>query len=209
MFITYLRRELRRRMRQAIFIALGLALGIGLVITVTAASTGVKNAQAGVLHSLYGVGTDLTITQAPPQGSAGQKTAFGFQQEIKQVKRGQIAAGTKININDLANGRYAPVSADALAAVARQHDVTAAVGGLTLTDVTVTGTVPALTAGGSKAASNRTSLPARSASPAWTWPARHSVRSALPSWPPAAVSAPPTRTPTTRWWIPATRRRTS
>ena len=52
LFFTYLWRELRRRMRQAIFIAIGLALGIGLVITVTAASTGVKNAQASVLHSL-------------------------------------------------------------------------------------------------------------------------------------------------------------
>ena len=51
-FITYLRRELRRRMRQAIFIALGLALGIGLVLTVTAASAGVKKAQSDVLRSL-------------------------------------------------------------------------------------------------------------------------------------------------------------
>ena len=69
MFFTYLRRELRRRMRQAIFIALGLALGIGLVITVTAASSGVKDAQAQVLHSLYGVGTDVTVTQTPKAGS--------------------------------------------------------------------------------------------------------------------------------------------
>ncbi len=45
MFFTYLRRELRRRARQASLIALGLALGIGLVITVTALSAGVKNAQ--------------------------------------------------------------------------------------------------------------------------------------------------------------------
>jgi putative ABC transport system permease protein len=66
MFITYLRRELRRRMRQAVVISLGLALGIGLVLTVTAASSGVKTAQAKVLHSLYGVGTDVTVTQSPP-----------------------------------------------------------------------------------------------------------------------------------------------
>src|SRR5258706_10011930 len=71
MFITYLRRELRRRMRQAIFIALGLALGIGLVITVTAASSGVSNSQGTVLHSLYGVGTDITVTQTPTAGSGG------------------------------------------------------------------------------------------------------------------------------------------
>ena len=67
MFLTYLRRELRRRMRQAIFIALGLALGIGLVITVTAASSGVSSSQGTVLHSLYGVGTDVTVTQTPPR----------------------------------------------------------------------------------------------------------------------------------------------
>ena len=72
MFFTYLGRELRRRMRQASFIALGLAVGIGLVITVTAASSGVKDAQGTVLHSLYGVGTDITVTQAPTRGQAGR-----------------------------------------------------------------------------------------------------------------------------------------
>src|ERR1700690_3678557 len=86
MFFTYLRRELRRRMRQAVFIALGLALGIGLVITVTAASSGVKNAQATVLHSLYGVGTDITVTQTPTAGSGGP-TGFGF--------RGQVGSRTR------------------------------------------------------------------------------------------------------------------
>ena len=78
-FLTYLRRELRRRMRQAIFIALGLALGIGLVVTVTAASAGVKKAQSDVLKSLYGVGTDVTVTgaapKAPKPGSAPPKGA--------------------------------------------------------------------------------------------------------------------------------------
>src|ERR1039457_3352641 len=77
MFLTYLRRELRRRMRQAIFIALGLALGIGLVITVTPPSSGLSNSQGTVLHSLYGVGTDVTVTQTPTAGSGGP-TRFGF-----------------------------------------------------------------------------------------------------------------------------------
>jgi putative ABC transport system permease protein len=58
MFFTYLGRELRRRFRQSAFAALGLAVGIGLVITVTAASSGVRDAQSTVLHSLYGVGTE-------------------------------------------------------------------------------------------------------------------------------------------------------
>src|SRR5580693_10577130 len=68
-FLRYLGRELGRRARQATVIALGLALGIGLVITVSAAAAGVKNAQASVLHSLYGVGTDITVTKAPSTSS--------------------------------------------------------------------------------------------------------------------------------------------
>ncbi len=146
MYFTYLWRELRRRMRQAVLIALGLALGVGLVITVTAASAGVKNSQAAVLHTLYGVGTDLTVTQPPASGS-GAGTSFGFRQEIQNVRSGQVSAGTKIDINDLVNSQYGTISSGALGQVAGLHDVTAAAGGLTLDDVTVTGTVPALSAG--------------------------------------------------------------
>ena len=82
-FLTYLRRELRSRMRQAVIIALGLALGIGLVVTVTAASAGVRQAQADVLRSLYGVGTDVTVTGAAPKpvtpGGTPPKGAQTFQ----------------------------------------------------------------------------------------------------------------------------------
>ena len=54
--------------------ALGLAVGIGLVVAVTAASTGVSTAQAKVLRSLYGIGTDVTVTTVPsdkPTGNGG------------------------------------------------------------------------------------------------------------------------------------------
>jgi putative ABC transport system permease protein len=156
MFLIYLRRELRRRRRQAIVIALGLALGVGLVITVAAASSGVKDSQATVLHSLYGVGTDLTVTQAPAQGQSAA-TVFGFRQDIQAARRGQIAAGTKIDLNNLANSEYGTLSASAVGTIARQHDVTGAAGALALTDVTVTGTVPSLSGGGSFASSFTTS----------------------------------------------------
>ena len=43
-------------------------------ISVTAASSGVKTAQATVLHSLYGVGTDVTVTQSPARGSGDRKS---------------------------------------------------------------------------------------------------------------------------------------
>jgi putative ABC transport system permease protein len=146
MFFTYLRRELRRRVRQAVFIALGLALGIGLVITVVAASSGVQNSQSAVLHALYGVGTDVTVTEPPAQGSS-VGTTFDFTQEIKNIKTGAIAAGSKININNLATEQYGLLSSAALAKVARQPGVTSAVGGLALTDLTVNGTVPQISLG--------------------------------------------------------------
>ena len=63
LYVTYLRLELRHRLRQAVFIAAGLAVGIALVITVSALATGTRDAQAGVLHGLYGIGTDLTVTR--------------------------------------------------------------------------------------------------------------------------------------------------
>src|SRR5882757_8157607 len=100
MFFTYLWRELRRRARQAIFIAVGLALGIGLVITVTAASAGVKNAQSSVLHSLYGVGTDITVTKTPTTGATGTGGfGFGFRQSIGSTTRPK--AGSKIDDSTL------------------------------------------------------------------------------------------------------------
>ena len=142
--ITYLRRELRRRMRQAILIALGLALGIGLVVTVTAASAGVKKAQADVLKSLYGVGTDVTVTGKPPRaptsGSAPPKGATTFQvgpggAQVCQNGKCENAAGK--TIENLTPGNYGPISQSKVAEVAGLKDVSAAAGGLVLTDMGV------------------------------------------------------------------------
>ena len=142
-FVTYLRRELRRRMRQAIFIALGLALGIGLVVTVNAASAGVKKAQADVLSSLYGVGTDVTVTGAspgPPTVGEPPKNAQTFQlgpggaQTCSNGKCHNAAGETIDNLGS----QYQGINAAEVAAVAKLHDVTAAAGGLTLTDNEIT-----------------------------------------------------------------------
>ncbi len=143
-FITYLRRELRRRMRQAIFIALGLALGIGLVLTVTAASAGVKKAQADVLKSLYGVGTDVTVTgKAPRPAKAGNGPPKGAQTfqigpggaKFCQNGKCQNAAGT--TIDHLTSANYGPISQSKVAAIAGLKDVKAAAGGLALADTGV------------------------------------------------------------------------
>ncbi len=130
MFVTYLTRELRRRARQAIFIALGLALGVGLVITVTAASRGVSAAQSTVLQSLYGVGTDITVTQSPTAGS-GTGTHFSF---------GQPNRSGSVSRNVLASGGLGAMKSSAITTVAKQKDVSAAVGALVLNDVTFSGT---------------------------------------------------------------------
>ena len=144
MFFTYLWRELRRRARQATFIAAGLALGIGLVITVTAASAGVKNAQSSVLHSLYGVGTDITVTKAPTaSGNGNGGFSFGFRQQIGTGSRPK--AGSKIDNNTLSGDfTLASIKTASVTAVSKLANVAAVAGGLTLTDRTVTGTVPAL-----------------------------------------------------------------
>ena len=146
MFFTYLRRELRRRMRQAVFIVLGLALGVGLVITVTAASAGVKNAQGTVLHALYGVGTDITVTKTPTAGSF-TPGSFGFGFRTGTSKR--PAAGTKIDTSTLAAGpTLASIGTSSVSTVAGLHEVSAAAGGLTLNDRTLSGTVPAINVNG-------------------------------------------------------------
>ena len=80
MFFTYLRRELAGRRRQTAIIAIGMALAIALVMIVNAVSTGVRDAQASVLESVYGVGTDLTVSQdaaAPGEGDGPGRFEFG------------------------------------------------------------------------------------------------------------------------------------
>jgi putative ABC transport system permease protein len=132
MFVTYLLRELRRRMRQAIFIALGLALGVGLVITVTAAAKGVSDSQGTVLQSLYGVGTDITVTQPPTAGSGGPHFNFS----------GGLSSGSSTNVTRdiLTGGGLGTLKSSTVTTVADQKDVSAAVGALVLNDVKLSGT---------------------------------------------------------------------
>ena len=149
MFLTYLRRELRRRMRQAIFIALGLALGIGLVITVTAASSGVSNSQGTVLHSLYGVGTDATVTQTPTAGSGGP-ARFGFGGGNSGSKS---SAGTSFSRSVLTSGGLGALPSSDVRKISGLKDVSATASALTLTDLKLSGTIDAAGSGGGGAGS--------------------------------------------------------
>jgi putative ABC transport system permease protein len=149
-FLTYLRRELRRRVRQAVVIALGLALGVGLVVTVAAASAGVKKAESGVLSSLYGAGTDVTVTGPPViTGRFGQVKMGGIGGVFRITQNGsigfchqngkceEIPPGQSLQLQSLGPPYSAFRSAD-VAAVARLHDVSAASGGLLLSDNAMT-----------------------------------------------------------------------
>lgn len=143
MFFTYLRRELAGRRRQTAIIAIGMALAIALVMIVNAVSTGVKDAQAAVLESVYGVGTDLTVSQepAPPEeGEAGQApgrfefgaddgTANGDSTELSQSR---LTAGFGSTTFD----------ASTLDTVTDVDGVAAASAALSLTNMTFSGELP-------------------------------------------------------------------
>ena len=148
-FLTYLGRELRRRMKQSVVIALGLALGVGLVITVAAASSGVKKAQSDVLSALYGVGTDVTVTQkpsAPKKGSGGRISlgappggrANGNGPGVQQCINGKCHTLSGGKIDTLISTSYAPISQSSVAKIAKLHDVASAIGGLMLTATNLT-----------------------------------------------------------------------
>ncbi|MGO9078821.1 MAG: ABC transporter permease [Streptosporangiaceae bacterium] len=132
MFFTYLGRELRRRARQSILIALGLALGVGLVITVVAASSGVRNAQGAVLQNLYGVGTSATVTKAPAAGSfTPSQRSFKFK------------PGATVKIDQLiATRSLGTLDSSAVTQISRLKGVAAASGALTANAVNTTFKIP-------------------------------------------------------------------
>ena len=130
-YFTYLRGELRHRRRQALIVAAGLAVGIGLVVTVTAATAGVSDAEAAVLHSLYGVGTDVSVTKAAPNpGTPNPDSARASGKGISYTP------GKKpLPVDQLTPAPgLAWLQASSVARVARLQDVAATAGGLTLTD---------------------------------------------------------------------------
>ncbi len=133
MFLTYLFRELRRRHRQAALTALGLALGICLVVTVSATAGGVHDAQNQVLHSLYGVGTDISVTKSAQRGSGGPQR-FAMNPGTKQ-KQGQSFSRDAVTTTT----GLALVSDTKVTSISALHGVSAAVGGLTLSSMQVSG----------------------------------------------------------------------
>ncbi|MCX3060041.1 ABC transporter permease [Streptomyces beihaiensis] len=133
MFFTYLRRELRRRRKAALVVASGLALGIALVIVVNSVSSGMGRAQDKVLQSLYGLGTDMTVTKAAEAPKAGATPGQRF-------KFGAKSGSDKQQSSDRVMVQGFQTLADSTVdKVGRQKGVAAAVGGLSLRVIKVDG----------------------------------------------------------------------
>ncbi|MFD9502121.1 ABC transporter permease [Streptomyces sp. NPDC060035] len=132
MFFTYLRRELRRRRKAALVVASGLALGIALVIIVSSVSSGMGKAQDEVLQSLYGLGTDMTVTKAAAaQGSGTERPRFEF-----DAKDDDDATQSTDRV--MVQG-FQTLASTTVDKVGKQNGVADAVGGLSLTVMKVDG----------------------------------------------------------------------
>ncbi|QFZ74600.1 FtsX-like permease family protein [Streptomyces fagopyri] len=133
MFFTYLRRELRRRRKAALVVASGLALGIALVIVVSSVSSGMEKAQGKVLQSLYGLGTDMTVTKAAaPPTSTGQRPRFNFDANDNGSDKEQSSDRVMVQ-------GFQTLAASTVSKVDSQHGVADSVGGLSLQVIRVNG----------------------------------------------------------------------
>ncbi|MDH6452527.1 MULTISPECIES: ABC transporter permease [unclassified Streptomyces] len=133
MFFTYLRRELRRRRKAALVVASGLALGIALVIVVSSVSSGMGKAQDKVLQSLYGLGTDMTVTKAAqPQAGSSDRPRFRFDAQANGSDAEQSSDRVMVQ-------GFQTLSTSTVTKVDQQSGVSDAVGGLSLQVIKING----------------------------------------------------------------------
>ncbi|MFE2943559.1 ABC transporter permease [Streptomyces sp. NPDC059255] len=137
MFFTYLRRELRRRRKAALVVASGLALGIALVIVVSSVSAGMGQAQDKVLQSLYGLGTDMTVTKAatPPGEGDTDRRRFEFDaRDSSDADEDAEQSSDRVMVQG-----FQTLASSTVTEVGDQNGVATAVGGLSLNVLKVNG----------------------------------------------------------------------
>jgi ABC-type antimicrobial peptide transport system permease subunit len=105
-YVRYIAAELRRRKGRTVLTALGLAVGVGLVVTVTALSEGLDDAQGEVLEPLTGVGTDMTVnrpvTVEEQDGEEGFTVGPGAGLSVKEQRQLEKENGTaRISLTDV------------------------------------------------------------------------------------------------------------
>ena len=140
MFLLYLRRELGKRKRQTAVVASGLAIAIGLAAVVQSASAGVSDAQSNVLQSMYGIGTDIAITQTSAEEPMHQRFEIGgstgeTQDKSRTFSRSQLRKAP--GVGTLTAAQVAKVQA--VAGVAK------VTGTLRLSSITFNGELPTFT----------------------------------------------------------------
>jgi ABC-type antimicrobial peptide transport system permease subunit len=153
MYWTYLRRELAGRKKQTIIVAVGLAIAVALVIIVNSLSGGVRDAQAAALESVYGVGTDLTVTGAqaePGEGGPGEGgPSFDFGTDAgATAEDGTTTLEQSRLMTDMMRGTLDAAAVDDAASI---DGVAAASAALSLTNSTFSGEVPAAPTEGTEA----------------------------------------------------------
>ncbi len=93
----------------------------------------------GVLHSLYGVGTDITVTQRPTASAAGQPRQGGSSIQVgpngsKVCTNGTCKTGAQTIDNLFGTFSDGPIRYSSVATLERLAHVAAAAGGLSLTE---------------------------------------------------------------------------
>lgn len=143
MYWTYLRRELSGRKKQTTIVATGLAIAIALVIIVNALSAGVRDAQAQALESVYGVGTDLTVSGAqaePGEGGGRGGPQFDFEDDEGTTSDdGTTSLSQSRLMTDFLRGTIDAATLDTVTGI---DGVAAASGALSLTNTTFDGELP-------------------------------------------------------------------
>ncbi|MDX6506732.1 MAG: hypothetical protein QOG06_1376 [Gaiellaceae bacterium] len=154
--LNYMLSELRRRRGRTLLTALGLAIGVGLVVTVSALSTGLDNAQAKVLKPLTGIGTDMSVTRPLKisNASAGFRGLSASERKALQQENGggrldftKLKPGTHFSRDVFNSAAQLSFPATKVSTIRSLANVQGAVGGLTLSAAHITGTVPTQTQG--------------------------------------------------------------
>jgi ABC-type antimicrobial peptide transport system permease subunit len=154
-FVRYARSELTRRRGRTIVTVSGLALGVALVIVIASLTRGLDEAQDKALDPLASIGTDLTVTLAPEEGSGGGfgSGGGGGGREVVQANSSVITdlsklgkPGQKFTHTFFLPGTQLTFSRSQASQVATVDGVAATASGLILTAVHQSGTVPKIVA---------------------------------------------------------------
>ena len=145
-YLSYAFSELRRRKGRTLLTALGLGVGVGLVVTVSALSAGLDDAQQKVLKPLTGVGTDMAVTRPIKVGSEPS----GRERDQLRAENGprrfdlgeQGEPGEKFTRTDFISAAQLSFPASQVTKIAALDGVEDAAGSLTLNALTIKGTVP-------------------------------------------------------------------